>query len=74
MELRQFQHEILIAQENLKSQEQSLHLTQDRFQAGVTTQLDVSRAAAQVATTAAEIPTLDARSASDNSSHQCADG
>jgi len=61
MELRQFQHEILIAQENLKSQQQSLHLTQDRFQAGVTTQLDVSRAAAQVATTAAGIPTLDAQ-------------
>ena len=61
MELREFQHEILIAQDNLKSQQQSLQLTQDRFHAGVTTQLDVSRAAAQVATTAAGIPTLDAR-------------
>ncbi|HSZ54943.1 MAG TPA: efflux transporter outer membrane subunit [Tepidisphaeraceae bacterium] len=60
VELRQYQKQIQIAQENLNSQKQVLALTQDRFNAGVTTQLDVSRAAAQVATTAAEIPTLDA--------------
>jgi multidrug efflux system outer membrane protein len=60
VELRQYQKQIQIAQENLNSQRQVLALTQDRFNAGVTTQLDVSRAAAQVATTAAGIPTLDA--------------
>lgn len=59
VELRQYQKQIQIAQENLKSQKQVLALTQDRFDAGVTTQLDVSRAAAQVATTAAGIPSLD---------------
>jgi NodT family efflux transporter outer membrane factor (OMF) lipoprotein len=59
VELRQYQKQIQIAQENLKSQRQVLALTQDRFNAGVTTQLDVSRAAAQVATTAAGIPALD---------------
>jgi NodT family efflux transporter outer membrane factor (OMF) lipoprotein len=61
VELRGFQSEIRIAQENLKSQQDSLALTQERFRAGVTTQLDVSRAQAQVASTAAGIPSLDAQ-------------
>lgn len=60
VELRGFQRQIAIAQDNLKSQQQTLSLTQDRFRAGVTTQLDVARAQAQVATTAAGIPALDA--------------
>ncbi|HEY8750956.1 MAG TPA: efflux transporter outer membrane subunit [Tepidisphaeraceae bacterium] len=61
VEVRQFQNEIRIAQENLKSQRDSLALTEERFHAGVTTQLDVSRAQAQVASTAASIPSLDAQ-------------
>jgi NodT family efflux transporter outer membrane factor (OMF) lipoprotein len=60
VELRQYQKQIQIAQDNLASQKQVLALTQDRFNAGVTTQLDVSRQTAQVATTAAGIPTFDA--------------
>jgi multidrug efflux system outer membrane protein len=61
VEVRQFQNEIRIAEENLKSQKDSLALTEERFHAGVTTQLDVSRAQAQVASTAASIPSLDAQ-------------
>jgi multidrug efflux system outer membrane protein len=61
IELRGFQREIAIAQENLRSQQQTLSLTEDRFRAGVTTQLDVARARAEVATTAAGIPSLDAQ-------------
>ena len=61
VELRQFQNQIRIATENLKTQQASLSLTQERFRAGVTTQLDVSRAQAQVAATAAGIPSLDAQ-------------
>jgi NodT family efflux transporter outer membrane factor (OMF) lipoprotein len=61
VEVRQFQNEIRIAEENLKSQKDSLALTEERFHAGVTTQLDVSRAQAQVASTAATIPSLDAQ-------------
>lgn len=61
VELRQFQNQIRIAQENLKSQRDSLALTEERSRAGVTTQLDVSRAQAQVASTAAGIPSLDAQ-------------
>lgn len=59
VELRGFQREILIAQQNLRAQQQTLALTQDRFHAGVATQLDVARAQSQVATTAAGIPSLD---------------
>ena len=59
IELRGYQREIAIAQENLASQQQTLALTEDRFKAGVTTQLDVARARAEVATTAAGIPSLD---------------
>ncbi len=44
VELRQFQNQIRIANENLDTQKASLALTQERFRAGVTTQLDVSRA------------------------------
>ena len=59
IELRGYQREIQITQENLKSQQQTLKLTQDRFRAGVTTDLDVARAQAEVSTTAAELPSLD---------------
>jgi multidrug efflux system outer membrane protein len=61
IELRGHQRQIAIAQENLHSQQQSLALTEDRFHAGVTTQLDVARAQAEVATTAASLPLLDAQ-------------
>jgi outer membrane protein TolC len=61
IDLRGAQRELEIAQENLKSQEDTLWLTRDRFNNGVATQLDVARAAAQVATTAAELPTDDSR-------------
>ncbi|HXE56283.1 MAG TPA: efflux transporter outer membrane subunit, partial [Tepidisphaeraceae bacterium] len=60
VELRGYQRQVAIAHDNLHVQQQSLALTEDRYHAGVTTQLDVSRAQAQVATTAAGIPSLDA--------------
>lgn len=60
IELRGYQREIAIAQENLRTQQQTLELTRTRFQAGVTTELDVARAQAQVASTVATIPELDA--------------
>jgi multidrug efflux system outer membrane protein len=61
VELRGFQRELAIAQENLESLRSTLRLTRDRFNAGVTTQLDVARAAAQVSTTEASIPAIDAQ-------------
>jgi NodT family efflux transporter outer membrane factor (OMF) lipoprotein len=59
VELRGFQRQAEIARQNLLTQEDSLELTRSRFQNGFVTQLDVSRQAAQVATTAAEIPPLE---------------
>jgi NodT family efflux transporter outer membrane factor (OMF) lipoprotein len=61
VELRGLQRQIAIAQDNLKAQQQMLSLTSDRFRAGVTTQLDVARAQAEVSTTASGIPALDAQ-------------
>ncbi len=58
--LRGTQRQIAIARENLESQRQTLGLTIDRFNNGFTTQLDVARARAQVDSTAATIPTLEA--------------
>ena len=59
IQLRGTQAELQIARDNLKSAQQSLELTQQRAAGGVTTDLDVSNAAAQVHTTAAQIPPLE---------------
>lgn len=57
--LRGNQALVQIAEDNLKSAQQSLQLTQQRAAGGVTTDLDVANAAAQYRTTAAEIPRLE---------------
>ncbi|MGH8589545.1 MAG: efflux transporter outer membrane subunit [Gammaproteobacteria bacterium] len=58
IELRGLQQELAVTQANIKAQEQTLALTRDRVQAGLATELDVTRAQAQVATTRAEVPSL----------------
>ncbi len=59
VEVRGFQRRISIAQENIRSQQETLALTQARFEAGLTSELDVVQAAAQLATTQAQVPTLE---------------
>ena len=59
IQLRGRQAELRIAHENLRTAQQSLQLTQQRALGGVTTDLDVAQAAAQVRTTAAQIPPLE---------------
>lgn len=59
--LRGTQEQLRIARENVHTAEQGLKLTQERAQAGVTTDLDVANAAAQVRTTQAQIPSLEAQ-------------
>ncbi len=59
IELRGTQLQLQIARNNLKTAQQSLQLTQQRAAGGVTTDLDVANAAAQVRTTAAQIPFLE---------------
>lgn len=59
VELRGLQRQFLIAQENLKAQQDTLELTNSKYKAGFVTDLDVARQATQVATTAAALPSLD---------------
>jgi len=59
IELRGFQQEIIIAQNNLAAQQQTAELTHKRFQGGMVGTLDVDNADAQVATTASLIPVLE---------------
>jgi NodT family efflux transporter outer membrane factor (OMF) lipoprotein len=61
MELRQLQERLELARKSLESQKEILRLTELRRQAGLTTELDVARATAQVETTTAAIPSLEAQ-------------
>jgi len=58
-DLRSFQQQIAIAQENLKAQRHTAEITRQRYQAGFVGALDVANAEAQVATTASQIPLLE---------------
>ena len=58
IDLRGTQEQLRIARENVRTAQQGLNLTQQRAAAGVTTDLDVANASAQVSTTAAQIPSL----------------
>jgi len=59
VELRGSQHRLEIAQHDLKLQEEALQLTRARFQSGVINELDVTRAAALLASLRATIPPLE---------------
>lgn len=61
--LRGTQRKLEITHENLDTSQQSLRLTQQRAAGGVTTDLDVANAAAQVEVTAALIPILEQQEA-----------
>lgn len=56
--LRGAQAQLQIARDNVHTAQQSLQLTQQRAAGGVTTDLDVANASAQLRTTAAQIPAL----------------
>lgn len=58
IQLRGFQQEIVIAQENLSAQRHTADLTRAKFKGGLVGALDVANADALVATTAAAIPVL----------------
>jgi NodT family efflux transporter outer membrane factor (OMF) lipoprotein len=57
-QLRGFQRRLEIANKNIKTQQDTLDLTSARAKAGLATELDVSRAAAQLESTKAVVPTL----------------
>jgi NodT family efflux transporter outer membrane factor (OMF) lipoprotein len=57
-QLRGLQRRLEIANKNIKTQQDTLDLTRTRAKAGLATELDVSRAAAQLESTRAAVPTL----------------
>jgi len=59
VEARGYQRRLEIARDNIRAQEQSLALTQDRFTNGLTSDLDVQQANTILATTRASVPTLE---------------
>ena len=59
VELRGIQKELAVAHENLYVQRQTVDVTKNLQQQGVSTQFDVSRAVAQAATTESQIPMLE---------------
>jgi NodT family efflux transporter outer membrane factor (OMF) lipoprotein len=63
IQLRGAQAQLQIARENVRTARQSLNLTQQRAAGGVTTDLDVANASAQLRTTLAQIPTLEQQEA-----------
>ena len=63
IQLRGAQTQLQIARDNVRIARQSLDLTRQRAAGGVTTDLDVANASAQLRTTAAQIPALEQREA-----------
>lgn len=63
VDLRGFQRRVEIAQKNVESQRQSVDLSEVRFKAGLTGELDTAQARAQLATTQSEIPLLEQQAA-----------
>jgi len=60
VDVRGYQHRLVITRENIEAQEQSLTIARDRFAHGVTSDLDVEQAATVLTTTRAEVPALEA--------------
>jgi NodT family efflux transporter outer membrane factor (OMF) lipoprotein len=63
--LRGIQTQLRIARDNVHTAQESLELTQQRAAGGVTTDLDVANASAQLRSTMAEIPRLEQQEAAD---------
>jgi NodT family efflux transporter outer membrane factor (OMF) lipoprotein len=59
LDLRGAQRQLAVARQNLRLQEDTLSLAQDRLKSGLATELDASRARAEVAATRAQIPPLE---------------
>jgi NodT family efflux transporter outer membrane factor (OMF) lipoprotein len=59
VDVRGYQRRLAIADENINAQSNALAITQDRFAKGLTSDLDVEQASTLLATTKAEVPTLE---------------
>ncbi len=58
IQMRSYQSRLAVAEENLKTQEETFNITRWRYDAGLTTGLDFERARANLARTSAQIPSL----------------
>ncbi len=58
VQLRSYQSRLSVAEANLASQEETLKITRWRYQAGLTTQLDVQKAKSNLEQTRSSIPSL----------------
>ena len=63
VDLRGYQQRLVIANENIVTQEKALAITRDRFEKGLASDLDVQQASTVLANTRAEVPTLERSSA-----------
>jgi NodT family efflux transporter outer membrane factor (OMF) lipoprotein len=59
VEVRGFQGRLRIAHDNIRTQQQTLELAQARFAAGLSSELDVAQARANLATTRSQVPALE---------------
>lgn len=59
IQARTFQQRLMITDENIEAQQRVVSLTRDRYQAGLTSELDVQQAEALLAATESEVPTLE---------------
>lgn len=59
VDVRAYQQRILNARSNAKAQRQSVQLTQDRYDSGVSSKLDLVQASSNLASTEAVVPTLE---------------
>jgi NodT family efflux transporter outer membrane factor (OMF) lipoprotein len=63
VQLRGTQMQLKITQENIVTEQESLQLSQQRFRGGLTTELDVANAGAELQTTQAQVPQLEQQQA-----------
>lgn len=59
LEVRGSQLQLSITRENLKAQEQTVQLTRDRFAVGLSSELNIAQAEAQLASTESQVPALE---------------
>jgi len=59
IEARAFQRRLAIANKNIRDQERILNLTRDRYEAGLTSDLDVRQVEALLATTKSQVPSFE---------------
>jgi NodT family efflux transporter outer membrane factor (OMF) lipoprotein len=61
VQMRSYQSQLSVVETNLESQEETFNITQWRYQAGLTTELDVEKASSNLEGTRSQLPSLKSR-------------